>query len=64
MIEEIQALQRRIGLTASSSPIYARALSFLQSDTRLEQIPRERKRRKKILDHMYKFGILPKVLMT
>lgn len=47
MIEEIQASQRRIGLTAPSSPIYARALSFLQSDTRLEQIPRERKRRKK-----------------
>lgn len=64
MIEEIQASQRRIGLTAPSSPIYARALSFLRSDTRLEQIPRERKRRKKILDHMYKFGILPKVLMT
>ena len=64
MIEETQASQRRIGLRPPSSPIYAGALSFLQSDTRLEQIPRERKRREKNLDHMYKFGILPKVLMT
>lgn len=47
MTEEIQASQRRIGLTAPSSPIYARALSFLQSDTCHEIIHRERKSRKK-----------------